>query len=618
MGIQKKHVVLWLIALLVLLCAWTTAFALGGDYKTYSDGCVVDESDPSHKVLARYEGTETKIPKTLFTDHDIKVVGASAFYGNQVVTEIHLPDGIEAIYVRAFADCPNLKAVTLFENNSKSKLKLIPNECFQDCPMLEEMVIPEGITSIGDRAFENCITLRRVKGPTLVKDRTDRDFWPIPSSVVSVGTNAFNNCPKVVLTCFKGSAPETYAIANGIRYESINAIVEGIRVEDSEGELLQITVIAGQTVKITPTIRPAISVNIPLAWSSGDRSIARVDENGNVTGVKEGICYVTIASEDINQIKQYSGNRIGEEYSIKIVVLSSTGSPWRTPGDGNWYYRMSSTSYGVNFQKIGAHTFHFNKYGHMSIGWKRRLSGNKDYFFLPDPALNNAAGAGVYGRMITGWYQADWWEGGSGYADWYYFDDDGAAHKGWMSVLDSTRSTKKKKYYDWYYFRPGNGAKGGVMETGLIWIDNTPYFFNPAPGAKMGMMAQAGWVQRPGSGAWYYASAENGKLVRGWIQLKGKWYYLDEATCEMAANEMRLIGGRYFCFNSAGEMVTGWRQIGGLWYYFDTDSGAAHAGWLKLKNTWYYFRRSDNVMVTGKQTIDGVNYVFDASGALVQ
>ena len=66
MSIQRKHVVLWIVALLVLLCAMTaTAYAVGGDYTRYPDGCIVDESDPNHKVLARYEGTLSVIPSSL-------------------------------------------------------------------------------------------------------------------------------------------------------------------------------------------------------------------------------------------------------------------------------------------------------------------------------------------------------------------------------------------------------------------------------------------------------------------------------------------------------------------------------------------------------------------------
>ena len=609
MNRQKKHILLWIAALLVLLCAWTvTASAVNNDITTEADGCVVDRSDPNKYVLARYEGDLTTIPASMFTKWNIKVIGAAAFYGNQNITSITLSNDIEAIYVRSFADCPNLTSVTL-----SRKIKLIPNEAFQDCPSLYEIVIPEGVTSIGVRAFQNCITLRRVVGPTLVKDRSNRDFWPIPSSVTTVSSDAFANCPKAVLTCFKGSAPETYAVANGIRYESIDPIVEGITVEDSEGRLAQITIIQGQTLTITPTIRPAISRSVPLAWSSGDRSIATVTENGQLTGVREGVCYVTIASEDINNISQYTGGqRIGVECSIKIVVLSSTGSPWRTniPGEdaGKWYYRLSATSYANNFQKIGAYTFHFNKYGIMSYGWERNLRGTKkDYFFFIDP--NRVVG--VHGYMMTGWFEADGWNQG-----WYYFDADGPAHKGWLSILDEARSNKKKKIekYIWYLLDDSTGK----MKTGYQIYKKTPYYFKPS-----GEMADSGWILRSGTGVgsvppvWYYATPDNGALVRGWLKLGRYWYYLDEDNCEMVRDSIRQIGPKFYYFNGSGEMQTGWAKVGPNWHYFNAN-GDAHVGWLQLGGVWYYFTNPYGVMVTGQQAIDGQLYFFSNEGALMQ
>lgn len=83
-----------------------------------------------------------------------------------------------------------------------SYLKEIEEEAFAGSSA-EWITLPEGALSIGDMAFSGCASLQRVD---------------IPASVTEFGSNIFRNSPNVVIYCEAGSAAESYAKSNSIKY----------------------------------------------------------------------------------------------------------------------------------------------------------------------------------------------------------------------------------------------------------------------------------------------------------------------------------------------------------------------------------------------------------------
>jgi uncharacterized protein YjdB len=57
------------------------------------------------------------------------------------------------------------------------------------------------------------------------------------------------------------------------------------------------TVAAGQTVTLTPTITPA-GAETTLTWSSDDETIATVNSEGVVTGVKKGQTFINVETDN--------------------------------------------------------------------------------------------------------------------------------------------------------------------------------------------------------------------------------------------------------------------------------------------------------------------------------
>lgn len=89
--------------------------------------------------------------------------------------------------------------------------------------------IPDGVTSIGDWAFEDCEGLVSVAIPDSVTDIGYRAFQDchnlkditIPNSVTSIERRAFSGCINLIVKCHKNSYAEKYCIMNEIDYEII-------------------------------------------------------------------------------------------------------------------------------------------------------------------------------------------------------------------------------------------------------------------------------------------------------------------------------------------------------------------------------------------------------------
>ncbi|WP_141607256.1 leucine-rich repeat domain-containing protein [Treponema saccharophilum] len=136
---------------------------------------------------------------------------------NGVVTKCHesavsvvIPDGVTAIGENAFNKCESLKSVVIPES-----VREIGKCAFHYCEALESVVIPKGVTAIGNCAFANCTRLKEVVIPEGVTEISYCAFEKcsaleevtIPESVTSIVAAAFNNC----------SSLKSVVIPNGVK-----------------------------------------------------------------------------------------------------------------------------------------------------------------------------------------------------------------------------------------------------------------------------------------------------------------------------------------------------------------------------------------------------------------
>ena len=97
----------------------------------------------------------------------------------------------------AFADCPNLKSVTL-----PYTLTDIGEMAFLNCESLEEIIMYYSVRTIGDYAFSSCSHLKSIEIPRQVESIGKCAFMlcsslksvTLPSSLTYIGESAFDFC----------------------------------------------------------------------------------------------------------------------------------------------------------------------------------------------------------------------------------------------------------------------------------------------------------------------------------------------------------------------------------------------------------------------------------------
>lgn len=111
--------------------------------------------------------------------------------------DVIVPDGVTSIGDHAFSRDDSVTSVIL-----PNSVTNIGNEAFWMCGSLTSINIPNGVTSIGEKAFSNCSRLTSINLPDNVTDIEDGAFeWcynltsiDIPDGVTSIGNKVFEMC----------------------------------------------------------------------------------------------------------------------------------------------------------------------------------------------------------------------------------------------------------------------------------------------------------------------------------------------------------------------------------------------------------------------------------------
>lgn len=151
------------------------------------------------------------------------------------------------------------------------------------CPAGKEggVTVPEGVSYIYGGAFENCVRLNSVK---------------LPESVQSIGWGAFQGCGNGLrLICAEGSVAETYAVENGIPYQTVSRTKKTQSITASD-----FTKAVGDMPFL---IKASSDGGGVLSYKSGNESVASVTEEGIIVIKGAGTAQITITASETDHYK---------------------------------------------------------------------------------------------------------------------------------------------------------------------------------------------------------------------------------------------------------------------------------------------------------------------------
>ena len=152
--------------------------------------------------ITSYTGEEGEltVPEKL-DDLPVISIGNQAFWYNDVVEFVRLPEGITEIGDMAFYMCPNLKEVYLPEG-----VVSIGTCCFGGCAMLEAVEISSTVETVSDFAFLACASMKEISFSENLKSIGVSAFQmcsslqkvTIPEGT-EIGNDAFTECPAEIV-----------------------------------------------------------------------------------------------------------------------------------------------------------------------------------------------------------------------------------------------------------------------------------------------------------------------------------------------------------------------------------------------------------------------------------
>lgn len=143
---------------------------------TYAVSAAVGSFENGLTIPAEYNG------KPVTQIGFIHPTQSGVYYGFQAIrdlTSVTIPASVKTLVPYAFSDCTALASVQLAQG---TQLKTVAAHAFSGCTALASVAL-EGVSEIGNAAFENCVSLRSVT---------------LPASLTALGTRVFDGCAKLL------------------------------------------------------------------------------------------------------------------------------------------------------------------------------------------------------------------------------------------------------------------------------------------------------------------------------------------------------------------------------------------------------------------------------------
>ena len=236
-------------ALITLSFVFLCSFHVFADTYYYGDGYLYTMPDQNHAIIFGVDGddySEISFPEVVHYRY-VSSVGVYAFSGDEKVTSVSCENAthMEKISAYAFENCTNLTSVKLtpsiqtirvgaFEGCTSlssfdwanAAVEVIPTQAFYGCTALNEMNIPDSVTTIEPFAFANCTALETVK---------------IGENVTNIADTAFDNDGELTISCYYDSYAYQFAMDHSIPYILLDGVLLGDTNADENIDVADVT-----------------------------------------------------------------------------------------------------------------------------------------------------------------------------------------------------------------------------------------------------------------------------------------------------------------------------------------------------------------------------------------
>ena len=271
-------------------------------------------------------------------------IGRSAFSGCRSLTSITIPEGVTSIGYGTFEDCRSLTAINIPEN---SQLTSIGDRAFSNCSGLASITIPASVTSIGYGVLMGCSQLTTI---TVEEGNTEYDSrngcnaiiktsnntlvsgcstTVIPEGVTSIGNRAFGYCNFTTIIIPKGVTnigDYAFGYCSNLTFitlpESMTAVGTGAFIGCRKLAELTSLATTPPTLGSATTfsnVDKAIPVYVPAGSIEAYKSAAYWNEFTNILPISEPAPIPSTVSITINQ---YGSGTYSSEYALDFSEVA--------------------------------------------------------------------------------------------------------------------------------------------------------------------------------------------------------------------------------------------------------------------------------------------------------
>ena len=270
----------------------------------------------------------------LIIPDSVTFIGDSAFRGCSSLTSITIPDSVTSIGGYAFYECSNLTSVYISDIAAWCKISFDPSSyanplyyahnLYLNNELVTELVIPNGVTSIGNWAFYYCSSLTSVTIPDSVTSIGNWAFYycdslksvVIGNGVVSIGNSAFESCSSLTSITIPDSVT---SIGDGA-FKYCNSLTS-LKIGNS------VTIIGHDAFRFCDNL---INVVIPNSVTMIGDSAFDGDNLTTLTFEDTSTWYRTQKESDWN-------NKTGGE-QIELTDPTVNATYFKAPTDVAWWY----------------------------------------------------------------------------------------------------------------------------------------------------------------------------------------------------------------------------------------------------------------------------------------